>query len=109
MIFVLEDVELGGAVSPVWRMALSRDSAVDQDNLHEDGLLAQVTQGLDVVTDVAPQPPGPALLEQVLEGGVLRVVGDVGEGVVGAELRLVTDTAPFCLEELTDLPKINYI
>ena len=76
---------------------------MDQDDLDQDGLLAQVPQGLDVVTDVAPQPPGPALLEQVLEGGVLRVVGDVGEGVVGAELWLLTDAAAFSLEKLTNL------
>ena len=53
MIFVLEDVELRGAVSPVWRVALSRDPAVDQDDLHQDTLLAEVSQALNVVTHIA--------------------------------------------------------
>ena len=79
-----------------------------QHDLYQDGLLAQVTKGLDVVTDVAPQPPGPALLEQVLEGGVGGVVGDVGEGVVRTELGLITDTASLSLEKLTNLSKENY-
>ena len=53
MIFVLEDVELGGAVSPVWRVTLSRHSAVDQDDLHQDALLAEIPQTLNVVTHIA--------------------------------------------------------
>ena len=53
MIFVLEDVELGGAVSPVWRVALSRDPAVYQDYLNQDALLAEVPQTLNVVTHIA--------------------------------------------------------
>ena len=76
---------------------------MDQDDLHQDGLLAQLPQRLDVVAHVAPQPPGPALLEEMLEGGVAGGVGHVGEGVVGAELRLITDAAAFSLEKLSDL------
>ena len=76
---------------------------MDQDYLDQDGLLTQVPQGLDVVTHVAPQPSGPALLEEVLEGGVGGVVGHVREGVVGAELRLITDAASLRLKELSHL------
>ena len=76
---------------------------MDQHDLHQDGLLAELPQGLDVVTHVAPQPPGPALLEEVLEGGVTGGVGHVGKGVVGAELGLITDAAAFSLEKLSHL------
>ena len=76
---------------------------MDQHDLHQDGLLAELPQGLDVVADVAPQPPGPALLEEMFEGGVTGGVRHVGEGVVGAELGLITDAAAFSLEKLSHL------
>ena len=50
---VLEDVELRGAVSPVRGVALGRHPAVDQHDLHQDTLLAEVPQALNVVTNIA--------------------------------------------------------
>ena len=53
MLCVLEYVELRGAVSPVWGVALGRHPAVDQHDLHQDTLLAEVPQALNVVTNIA--------------------------------------------------------
>ena len=60
---LLEDVELRGAVGPVGGVTLGGDSAVDQHDLDQDALLAEVPQTLNVVTHIATQPLGPALLE----------------------------------------------
>ena len=60
---LLEDVELRGAVGPVGGVALGGDSAVDQHDLDQDALLAEVPQTLDVVTHITTQPLGPALLK----------------------------------------------
>ena len=60
---LLEDVELSGAVGPVGGVTLGGDSAVDQHDLDQDALLAEVPQTLNVVTHIATQPLGPALLE----------------------------------------------
>ena len=60
---LLEDVELRGAVGPVGGVTLGGDSAVDQHDLDQDALLAEVPQTLNVVTHIATQPLGPALLK----------------------------------------------
>ena len=64
---LLEDVELRGAVGPVGGVTLGGDSAVDQHDLDQDALLAEVPQTLDVVTHIATQPLGPALLEGYID------------------------------------------
>ena len=53
MLCVLEYVELRGAVSPVWGVALGGHPAVDQHDLHQDALLAEVPQALNIVTNIA--------------------------------------------------------
>ena len=61
----LENVELGWAVAPVLGVGgggRGGHPAVHQHDLHEDALVAEVTQTLDVVAHVAAQPLGPALL-----------------------------------------------
>lgn len=62
MSFILEDVELRGAVGPVGGVALGRHPAVDQHDLDQDALLTEVSKTLNVVTHIATQPLGPALL-----------------------------------------------
>ena len=62
---LLENVQLSGAVCPVGGVALSpgRHPAVDQHDLDQDALVTEVPETLDVVTHIASQTLGPALLD----------------------------------------------
>ena len=63
-VLVPQDVELGGTLGPVLGLVLRCSHAtVHQHDLDQDTLLTQISQRLNIITNITPQSPRPTLLE----------------------------------------------